>query len=576
MPIEKYKPYPTVDLPDRQWPSRVLNAAPTWCSVDLRDGNQALNNPMSIEQKIEFFELLVALGFKEIEVGFPAASSVEYDFVRRLIEEERIPHDITIQVMTPSRIDLIDRTFQAVEGARRVILHFFNPTSPTQRRVVFNLDQRGTIELAVKAAHYVKKRAEDLRKTEVIYQYSPESSTATELEFTLEICEKVLDVLSPAPDRKAYINLPATVEMSTPNVFADRIEWFGRSIRRRDSIVLSVHTHNDRGTGVAATELALMAGAERVEGTLFGNGERTGNVDIVTIALNLFTQGVDPRLDFSQMDRVIAVYERSTGMRVPPRHPYCGALVYTAFSGSHQDAIRKAMIAKKTRASAYWDVPYLPMDPADIGWDYQGIIRINSQSGKGGVAHVMEEEFGYRLPKAMHHEFSQAVQRVSEETAREVSFSRVLECFRKEYLQVCGPFALKSCKVETKPGPDPGSRVTRLSAEATIYGTRRRLEGQGRGLIESLSSALHYGLDVDGEVIAFHEHALGRGPSHELVAYIALRLGVNLHFGVGQDRDIGPATLKAVFSALNRAFQAGHGQAEGATLSAFASGGCGS
>ena len=450
MPIEKYRTFAPIDLPDRKWPGRVITHAPIWCSVDLRDGNQALVNPMDHERKKRMFETLVKMGFKEIEVGFPSASDTDFDFCRYLIENDAIPDDVTVQVLTQSRPELITRTFESLAGAKRGIVHLYNSTSTLQRRVVFGLDRAGITEIAVNGAKLVRELAEARPETDWIYEYSPESFTGTELDYAVEICEAVMDVYEPTPSKRMIINLPATVEMATPNIYADQIEWFGRNLRNRESIILSLHPHNDRGTGVAAAELAFMAGAERIEGTLFGNGERTGNVDVVTLALNMFTQGVDPELDLSDIDHLRGVAEHCNQLPVHPRHPYAGELVHTAFSGSHQDAIKKGMTANTASNSPVWEVPYLPIDPEDIGRTYEAVIRINSQSGKGGVAYIMQEEFHLDLPRPLQIEFSRIVQSVTDESGLEISSQEIWNLFEKEYLGCNGRFEL----VEHRMAPD--------------------------------------------------------------------------------------------------------------------------
>ncbi len=416
----KYKPFPPVSLTDRTWPEKTITKAPRWCSVDLRDGNQALPVPMSVEEKLELFDLLLKIGFKEIEIGFPSASQTEFDYLRTLIDRNLIPDDVTIQLLTQSREHLIRRSFEAIKGCKNVVMHFYNSTSTVQRDVVFKKDREEIIRIAVEGARLIKEIAAEYPDTNLSYEYSPESFTGTELDFAVEICEAVMDVLEPTPEKKLILNLPATVEMHTPNIHADQIEWFSRNIKNRDCVLISLHTHNDRGTGVAAAELALMAGADRVEGTLFGNGERTGNTDLITMAMNLYSQGVDPCLDFSDIEHITNVYKRCTRMNVHERHPYAGELVYTAFSGSHQDAIKKGLEHNKSSRSAFWDVPYLPLDPSDLGREYEAIIRINSQSGKGGVAYILDAQFGYKLPKAMHPEFSRTIQKITDETGKEL------------------------------------------------------------------------------------------------------------------------------------------------------------
>ncbi len=555
MPIENYRPYPLVDMPNRQWPSKVIEKAPIWCSVDLRDGNQALVNPMTIKKKLEMFQLLVEMGFKEIEVGFPSAAEVEFQFVRKLIEEQLVPDDVAIQVLTQTRDHLIEKTCQAIAGAKRAIVHIYNSTSEAQRRVVFQSDRAGIVDIAVRGAEQAQEYAKALNDTEVVFQYSPESFTGTELDFALEISEAVIDVWQPTTEQKTIINLPSTVELSTPNVFADRIEWFAQNLRNRESVTLSVHTHNDRGTGVATGEFAVMAGADRVEGTLFGNGERTGNMDIVTMALNLFSQGVDPELDCSDIQKMIDIYEKCTGMPVPARHPYAGELVYTAFSGSHQDAIRKGMLALNDAATPYWDVPYLPINPEHVGRSYEAIIRINSQSGKGGVAYVMEHEFGYQLPKEMHQEFARIIQKVSEESGEEVPPSRIYQCFQEEYLWPREPFELKKCHIETEASEDENSIQTRIHAKVGIFGEEQMIAGEGNGPIDAFCGALRSNKNIQFEFASYHEHALGEGSNAQAVAYVQLKVRKHSFFGVGLDSNISLASIKALCSALNRAFK---------------------
>ncbi len=443
-PVGKYRPFPTIHLPDRQWPNRTLQKAPQWCSVDLRDGNQALAQPMNVSQKLEMFDALVRCGFKEIEVGFPAASNTEFEFVRRLIEDKRIPDDVTIQVLVQAREDLIEPTVQALVGAKRVIIHLYNSTSPAQRRVVFGLEKPDIVKLATRGTRLIKEKSMRLAGTEVTFEYSPESFSATEVEFSLEICEAVMDVWGPTPEQPIILNLPETVEVAMPNVYADQIEWFCRNLKRRDCAIISIHTHNDRGTGVASTELGLLAGADRVEGTLFGNGERTGNLDIITVALNLHMHGIDCGLDLADLSGVEEVYERCTGMSVDPRHPYAGELVFTAFSGSHQDAIKKALAEwKKREGTAHWDVPYLAIDPHDIGRTYSEVIRVNSQSGKGGVAYLLESMFGIDLPKEMQREFGPIANDAVDRLGREVSAEELKSLFWREYVERQAPYALK-------------------------------------------------------------------------------------------------------------------------------------
>lgn len=554
MPIEKYRPFEPVDLPDRTWPGRVITRAPVWCSVDLRDGNQALVNPMDQERKKRMFETLVQMGFKEIEVGFPSASDTDFEFCRYLVESGAVPDDVTVQVLTQARPELIARTFESLKGAKRAIVHLYNSTSTLQRRVVFGLERDGIADIAVSGAKLVRELAEANPETDWVYQYSPESFTGTELDFAVEICEAVMDVFEPTPAKKMIVNLPATVEMATPNVYADQIEWFGRNVRDRGSIVLSLHPHNDRGTGVAAAELAFMAGAERIEGTLFGNGERTGNVDVVTLALNLFTQGVDPRLDLSDIDRLRAVAEHCNQLPVHPRHPYAGDLVYTAFSGSHQDAIKKGMTALKTSNDPVWEVPYLPIDPNDVGRTYEAVIRINSQSGKGGVAYIMQEEFHLDLPRPLQIEFSRVVQERTDASGEEISSEEIWRLFEQEYLGCNGRIEL----VEHRMVPDThaSDRVV-VSATLRVDGETRIVTGNGNGPIDAYTGALAADLGIEVGVRDYKEHATGHGANATAVAYVEVadpagESGDGYLYGVGMDPNIVMASLRAVTSAANR------------------------
>ncbi|RIL03950.1 MAG: 2-isopropylmalate synthase [Proteobacteria bacterium] len=552
MPSHRYKPFEPVALPDRSWPSRTLTRAPIWCSVDLRDGNQALVEPMGSERKLRLWDRLVAMGFPEIEVGFPAASQTDFDFVRLLIEEQRIPAGVTLQVLTQAREELIERTFEAIRGAPRAIVHLYNSTSELQRRVVFRSDRAGIVDIAVRGAQAIEALRGSLPDTDLRLQYSPESFTGTELDFAVEICEAVMDVWRPTPARKLILNLPSTVEMATPNVYADQIEWFGRRISRRDSLILSVHPHNDRGTAVAAAELAQMAGAERVEGTLFGNGERTGNVDVVTLALNLHTQGVDPGLDVSRIEELVRVVEYCNRLPVHPRHPYAGELVYTAFSGSHQDAIKKGFGALAESASGIWEVPYLPIDPADVGRTYETVIRINSQSGKGGVAYVLEADHGMRLPRGLQVEFSRAVQAVTDSSEEELSSKALRDLFEREYLAPGGRFAL----IDHADSPLAGGRLevrAKLRADDRV----RRLRGEGGGPIEAFVASLRRGLLLDVHVADYAEHALEHGEDATAIAYVELRDGSGRGaWGVGRHHSIVGASLDAVVSAANRLYPA--------------------
>ena len=548
MAFDKYQPSVPLDLRDRTWPDRKLVKAPRWCSVDLRDGNQALIDPMDPERKRRLFETLVRMGFKEIEVGFPSASQPDYDFVRLLIEEDLVPDDVVIQVLVQCRPELIERTYECLQGARRAIVHFYNSTSALQRRVVFGLDKPGIVDIAVNAAKLCKKFEETLSGTEVLYEYSPESYTGTEVEFAVEICEAVMDVIEPTSDRKIVLNLPATVEMYTPNLYADTIEWFLRHIARRDRVILSLHPHNDRGCAVAAAELGVMAGAGRVEGTLFGNGERTGNVDIVTLAMNLFAQGVDPELDISDIDAVRRVAEYCNRLPVHPRHPYGGDLVYTAFSGSHQDAIKKGMEALPPDYKV-WEVPYLPIDPKHVGRTYEAVIRVNSQSGKGGVAYIMKAEHGFDLPRRLQIEFSKTIQAITEDTGTEISPSAMWEAFQREYLPEPARYALRGHELSSVAGTD-GARIV---AQVAVDGAVRTVTGAGNGPIAAFVEALRSGLGVELDVVDYAEHALGQGADAGAVAYVETVDGAGaLRWGVGTHPNIITASLRAVLSALGR------------------------
>ncbi len=548
MPIQKYRAFPPIELPDRRWPTRTITRAPRWCSVDLRDGNQALVEPMSVARKRRMFEALVAMGFEEIEVGFPSASQPDFDFVRLLIEEDLVPDDVTIQVLTQARAPLVERTFEAIRGARRAIVHLYNSTSTVQRRVVFGLDEAGIIDIAVAGTRLVRALADAMPETDVRFEYSPESFTGTELPFAVAICEAVMDVWGPTRERPIILNLPATVEMATPNVYADQIEWFGRHIARRDAVVLSVHPHNDRGTAVAAAELAVMAGAERVEGTLFGNGERTGNVDVVTLALNLFSQGVDPELDVHDVDGLVRVAEHCNRLPVHPRHPYAGALVYTAFSGSHQDAIKKGLAAR--RASDRWEVPYLPIDPADVGRSYEAVIRVNSQSGKGGVAYLLETDHGIRLPRAHQVEFAAAVQRLTEESGSELSSADILAALEAEYI---APGADGLIEYRTAPAARSGNTCA-IDAVVRLGDAVQEVAGRGNGPIAAFVDALGPAIGADVRVLDYAEHALTRGADAAAIAYVEVALAGNIRgLGIGRHHDIVTASLRALISAIVRA-----------------------
>lgn len=547
---KRYRKNPVVDLPDRQWPNRQIEKAPIWCSVDLRDGNQALIEPMLVEEKIEFFNMLVKLGFKEIEVGFPSASQIEFDFLRQLVDRKLIPDDVTVQVLVQCREHLIKRTFEALEGVKRAIVHIYNSTSALQRDVVFNMTKDEIRQIAVDGTKLVKKYAKNF-PGKIILEYSPESFTGTELDYALEVCNAVCDEWQPTTEDKIIINLPATVEMNTPNVYADQIEWMNRNLKNRDTIILSVHTHNDRGTGVAIAELALLAGAERVEGTLFGNGERTGNADILNIAYNMFSQGINPELELDNVNEIIEVYERLSKMKVHERHPYAGKLVFTAFSGSHQDAINKGIKAMKERGSTFWAVPYLPIDPADIGRQYEPIVRINSQSGKGGVAFVMEQYFGFKLPKAMHKEFADVIQRLSEKQG-EVSPEQIMNEFRANYLDKKEPLHFRKLKIEDHSEHDES--LTYIVVEYTDNGVPKTFDATGNGPIDAVQKGLHDELGINVKILDYTEHALSGGANAQAAAYIhMLDLDSNRStFGVGVSSNITKASIRAVFSALNR------------------------
>ena len=546
-PITKYRPFPPVSLPQRQWPGRTITAPPIWCSVDLRDGNQALAIPMDVDEKLEYFDLLVRIGFKEIEVGFPSASQIEFDFVRRLIEENRVPADVAIQVLCQCREDLITRTVESLHGARNVIFHLYNSTSPAQRHYVFGAERPAVVKIATDAVKLMKQLTRPLvaAGTRLRLEYSPESFTSTELEFALEICEAVTDVWEPSREDKIILNLPATVEYASPNVHADQIEWICTHLSRRDLTLVSLHTHNDRGTGVAATELGLLAGADRVEGTLFGNGERTGNLDLVTVALNLYTYGIHPGLDFSDLNAIRDVYERCTRMEVPARQPYAGELVFTAFSGSHQDAIKKSWAAQKPGQP--WDVLYIPIDPADLGRTYKAIIRINSQSGKGGVAYVMEKEYGFDLPKAMHKEFGRLINDLADERKTEITPEEIRDAFFREYIAREQPVKLDHFRTT--------ERDSQVKCEATIKfdGRVHKFTGGGNGPIDAFVNGLATTGVPSFELLTYSEHSLGKGAEARAVAYIQVKSARGLtYFGAGIDTNIELASIKAIVSAVNR------------------------
>jgi 2-isopropylmalate synthase len=551
-PATKYRAFQPINLPDRQWPSRSITKAPIWCSVDLRDGNQALVEPMGPERKMRMFKTLVRMGYKEIEVGFPSASQTDFDFCRELIEGGHIPDDVTIQVLTQARDHLIKRTYESLVGARRAIVHLYNSTSTLQRRVVFGLDMAGIKKIAVDGAKLIREFAEkQAGNTEFIYQYSPESFTGTEIDYAIEVCEAVMDVWEPTPQKRCILNLPATVEMATPNLYADQIEYFCRHMKHRDRAIISLHPHNDRGTGVAAAELGVMAGADRIEGTLFGNGERTGNVDLVTLGLNLFTQGIDPEVDFSDINDLVRTAEYCNQLPVHPRHPYAGDLVFTAFSGSHQDAIKKGFAAMKQSNSKEWAVPYLPIDPEDVGRDYEAVIRINSQSGKGGVAYLMEKDHGLSLPRKLQMEFSQIVQEIADKTGKEISGDVIWRAFNDEYLELNQPYGFIDHQSMTD---THASEVRNLTATLKQDGREVTISGRGNGPIDAFMDALKKHTGIELKVIDYREHSVGLGSDASAVAYLETRLkDGRTVYGVGMDPNIVTASLRAVVSAANRA-----------------------
>ncbi len=549
---QKYRKNPIVNYSEREWIDKEIVKAPIWCSVDLRDGNQALIDPMVVEEKIEMFQLLIRLGFKEIEIGFPAASQIEFDFLRQLVERKLIPDDVTIQVLTQCREELIARTFESLEGCKQAIVHIYNSTSTLQRDVVFNMEKEQITEIAIKGTALVKKYAANF-PGKIMLEYSPESFTGTELEYALEICNAVQREWEPTPEQPMILNLPSTVEMNTPNVYADQIEWMIRNLENKESIIVSVHPHNDRGTGVASAELALLAGADRVEGTLFGNGERTGNVDILNVAYNMFSQGVNPQLHIEHIQEIAEIYERCCKIPIHPRHPYAGALVFTAFSGSHQDAINKGVKALKDKNAEIWQVPYLPIDPADIGRDYEPIVRINSQSGKGGVAFVMDTYFGFKLPKAMHKEFANVIQGISEQQG-EVSPEQIMESFRHEYLERKEPVHFRKLRVDDLHGEEETEFDTRVSVMYTDHGVEKSFEAVGNGPIDAVRRGISIDRNVDIKVLDYEEHALQSGSNSQAAAYIHL-LDSNtgkVTYGVGVSSNITRASVRAIFSAINR------------------------
>ena len=555
---KKYKPFTPIDLPDRQWPNRVIDHAPIWCSVDLRDGNQALVDPMNLEEKLEYFKTLIAVGFKEIEVGFPSASETEYEILRTLIDGHYIPDDVTIQVLVQARPHLIKKTFEAIDGAKNVIVHFYNSTSTLQRKVVFKTDMDGVIQIAVDGARLIYALTEEEKKRHpemnIRFEYSPESFTGTEMDNAVEICRRVMEELHITKENPIILNLPSTVEGSSPNGYADQIEYFCRHLPNRDAAIISLHPHNDRGEGVAATELALMAGADRVEGTLFGNGERTGNVDVVTLALNMWTQGVDPKLDFHNINKIKEVYERCTKMQVPPRQPYAGELVFTAFSGSHQDAINKGKIYMEESGPPYWEIPYLPIDPADVGREYEPIIRINSQSGKGGTAFILANNYGIKMPKSMHPEFSAVVQKACDEKGKELKAEEVFDLFQQEYRNVCGPYRLVNYKISEEKNEQDDLTHVHFSGELKYKGNAPvQIEGNGNGPVAAFCDAMNQTEVASYQFVDYSEHAISVGSDSKAISYIHLKnpQGKDI-FGIGVSHNIGYASMKGIICAINR------------------------
>ena len=555
---KKYKPFTPIDLPDRQWPNRVIDHAPIWCSVDLRDGNQALVDPMNLEEKLEYFKTLIAVGFKEIEVGFPSASETEYEILRTLIDGHYIPDDVTIQVLVQARPHLIKKTFEAIDGAKNVIVHFYNSTSTLQRKVVFKTDMDGVIQIAVDGARLIYELTEEEKKRHpemnIRFEYSPESFTGTEMDNAVEICRRVMEELHITKENPIILNLPSTVEGSSPNGYADQIEYFCRYLPNRDAAIISLHPHNDRGEGVAATELALMAGADRVEGTLFGNGERTGNVDVVTLALNMWTQGVDPKLDFHNINEIKEVYERCTKMQVPPRQPYAGELVFTAFSGSHQDAINKGKIYMEESGTPYWEIPYLPIDPADVGREYEPIIRINSQSGKGGTAFILANNYGIKMPKSMHPEFSAVVQKTCDEKGKELKAEEVFDLFQQEYRNVCGPYRLVNYKISEEKNEQDDLTHVHFSGELKYKDNAPvQIEGNGNGPVAAFCDAMNQTEVASYQFVDYSEHAISVGSDSKAISYIHLKnpQGKDI-FGIGVSHNIGYASMKGIICAINR------------------------
>lgn len=549
---KRYKRNPVMNYPEREWPNKEIEKAPIWCSVDLRDGNQALIDPMVVSEKIEMFNMLVKMGFKEIEIGFPAASQIEFDFLRQLVERKLIPDDVRVQVLSQCREEQIERTFESIEGIKQAVVHIYNSTSTLQRDVVFGKDKEEIKQIAIQGTKWVRERA-DKFPGKIVFEYSPESFTGTEPEYALEVCDAVVDTWGATPEDKAIINLPATVEMTTPNAYADVIEWMGKNFKKRDSIILSIHPHNDRGTGVAATELGMLAGADRVEGTLFGNGERTGNVDILTVAYNMFSQGINPELEIEHINDIIEVYERCCKMTIDPRHPYAGKLVFTAFSGSHQDAINKGIRAMNERHPETWNVPYLPIDPSDIGREYEPIVRINSQSGKGGVAFVMDTYFGFKLPKGMHKEFADVIQKISEKQG-EVSPDQVMDQFKESYLDMKEPIHFRKLKIDDLSEETDSEFDTRVTVLYTNNGAEKRFEAVGNGPIDAVQRGIKEELNINIKVLDYEEHALQSGANSQAAAYIHMLDGNSgsVTYGVGVSSNITRASVRAIFSAINR------------------------
>lgn len=552
MDFRKYKKYNGIEMKNRRWPDNEITKAPIWCSVDLRDGNQSLPIPMNIDEKIRMFNMLLKAGLKEIEIGFPSASNTEYMFLRKLIDENLIPEDVTIQVLTQSREHLIVKTFEALKGCKKAIVHLYNSTSTLQRNVVFGKSREEIIDIAVEGAKLLNRQASKYPDTEFYFEYSPESFTGTEMDYALEICERVVSIWNPTPDRKVILNLPATVEMATPNVYADQIEWFCSNINNRENIIISLHTHNDRGTCTAASELGLLAGADRLEGTLFGNGERTGNMDIINVALNLYTQGIDPELDFSNLSAIINTYEECTKLTVNERHPYAGELVHSAFSGSHQDAIRKGIIAQNERKSQHWEIPYLPIDPHDIGREYKEIIRINSQSGKGGAIYIMETDFGFMIPKKMHANFGDVVKNYSDKTGKELSSKEIYSLFEKEYINIDKPYKVKQYNIQSCEDLDNSENKVILEASISFMGEDKKIKAIGNGPVDAFNNALKEIKIKDYKFKSYSEHALDEGSHSRGVAYIEVECDNKNYFGVGISENINTAAINALMNAINK------------------------